>query len=265
VADYDVAAAGSVLNWRPTLDYRSQKIITHNKNILELIRQLAAGDYLVPTFQRLFVWNPGNIAALWDSIYQRYPIGSILCWKTKTLLHVHRKLGGFYLPEGINQDGKMQRYILDGQQRVTSLLISFYGGKGKVKEHLSFDFTLYFDLANAAFFFEKDYYRHRWDASAAFLVRLKDVPEMPADYGCALNAELGYSPAVGKNLVQLKYAFSNYSVPLINLEGFSISSVCAIYERINQTGMRLTNMDILMARGFKNYATIVEEDFPSTD
>jgi hypothetical protein len=44
-----------------------------------------------------------------------------------------------------------------------------------------------------------------------------------------------------------------------------IGSVCAIYERINQTGMRLKNMDILIARGFKNYATVVEEDFPITE
>ena len=28
---------------------------------------------------------------------------------------------------------------------------------------------------------------------------------------------------------------------------------------------RLTNMDILIARGFKNYATVVEEDFPVSE
>jgi hypothetical protein len=31
---------------------------------------------------------------------------------------------------------------------------------------------------------------------------------------------------------------------------------------MNQTGMRLQNIDILIARGFKNYPTVVEEDFP---
>jgi len=247
------------------LDYRSNKIITNNKNILEFIRQLSGGEYLIPTFQRLFVWSPENINELWDSIYQGYPIGSILCWKTKTLLHVHRKLGGFYFSESGRQDGRVKTYLLDGQQRATSLLISFYGGKGKVKEYISFDFTLYFDLTRAAFFFKKDYYKHRWDASEKFLVRLKDVPEMPADYCGLLGAEFGYIPRVSKNLDQLKYAFSHYSLPLINLEGFSIAGVCAIYERINQTGTRLTNTDILMSRGFKNYATVVEEDFPSRD
>jgi hypothetical protein len=59
--------------------------------------------------------------------------------------------------------------------------------------------------------------------------------------------------------------FSDYSIPVINLEGFDIAGVCAIYERINQTGTRLKNMDILIARGFKNYTTVVEEDFPITE
>jgi len=247
------------------LDYRSRKITTDNQNVVEFIWQLAAGEFLIPTFQRLFVWSPESICGLWDSIYQCYPIGSILCWKTRTELHVHRKLGGFFIPENGDPDRKIQNYILDGQQRATSLLASFYGGRGKVKEQFSFDYTLYFDLTKAVFFFEKDYYRHKWDASPDFLIRLKDVQDLPADYCRPLTASPGYSPAVKRNLEQLKYVFSNYRIPLISLEGFDVAGVCAIYERINQTGMRLKNMDILIARGFKNYATVVEEDFPITE
>ena len=60
----------------------------------------------------------------------------------------------------------------------------------------------------------------------------------------------------------MRFIFTDYSIPLISLEGFDIAGVCGIYERINQTGVRLTNMDMLIARGYKNYATVVEEDFP---
>jgi len=88
------------------------------------------------------------------------------------------------------------------------------------------------------------------------------VPDLPADYCRPLTAYPGFSPAVGKNPEQLKYVFSNYEMSLVHLTGFNIASVCGIYERINQTGQRLKNIDILIARGFKNYATIVEEDFP---
>jgi hypothetical protein len=245
------------------LDYRNRKITISHHNVSEFMQQLAAGEFLIPTFQRAFVWNPEDICSLWDSIYQHYPVGSILCWKTNIRLHVHRKIGGFFIPGNSNSslDGP-QCYILDGQQRATALLASFYGGAGKIREHFSFDYTLYFDLTNAAFFFEKDYYRHRWDADAAFLIRLKEAPELPMDYCRQLESKQGFSHAIAKNMEQLKYLFTDYSIPLINLDGFDIAAVCSIYERINQTGMRLKNMDILIARGFKNYATIVEEDFP---
>jgi hypothetical protein len=244
------------------LDYHSRKISIHNKNLMEFIRQLAGGEFLIPTFQRFFVWSAENISGLWDSMYQCYPIGSILCWKTCNPLHVHRQLGGFYIPKTGVPGTKPQTYILDGQQRATSLLVSYYGGTGKVREQFSFDYTLYFDLTKALFFFERDYYRHRWSADPAFLVRLKEVPDLPSDYAVRLESIPGFSPAIKTNLEQLHFMFTNYSIPLISLQGFDISGVCAIYERINQTGMRLKNMDILIARGFKNYATVVEEDFP---
>ena len=244
------------------MDYRSRKINIRNRNLSEFIHQLASGKFLIPTFQRLFIWDPEHIVNLWDSIYRCYPIGSILYWKTHTRLHVHRQLGGFFLPEDNSPDQTMRAYILDGQQRATSLLISFHGGTGKSREQFSFDYTLYCDLTRAEFFFEKDYYKHRWEADSAFLIRLKDAPGLPADYGDSLVSLQGFSEAARRNLEQLRFIFTDYSIPLISLEGYDIAGVCGIYERINQTGVRLTNMDILIARGFKNYATVVEEDFP---
>jgi uncharacterized protein with ParB-like and HNH nuclease domain len=245
------------------LDYRRPKINIQNRKLTEFIRQLASGEFLIPTFQRLFVWRPENISSLWDSIFRCYPIGSILYWQTPIRLHVHRNVGGFFIPENGSFSSGNYAYILDGQQRATSLLISFFGGTGKVREQPSFDYTLYFDLKSSSFFFENEYYRHRWEVRAEFLVRLKDVSELPADYGSRLRMVQGFTPAVDRNLKQLQEAFVEYSLPLISLEGYDLAGVSAIYERLNQTGMRLTNTDILIARGFKNYATVVEEDFPT--
>ncbi len=238
------------------MDYRSRRTTIATETLAAFINQLANGEFLIPTFQRLFVWDPEHICNLWDSIYRCYPIGSILCWKTRTLLHVHRQIGGFYVPSNGHRDVPVYRYLLDGQQRATSLLVSYFGGKGKTRDQFSFDYTLYFDLTKPAFFFEKDYYKHRWDADSSLLLRLKEVLDLPADYGHS------FLPEIQGNLEQLRYAFANYSIPVITLQGYDIGGVCAIYERINQTGIRLKNMDILIARGFKNYAAVVEEDFP---
>jgi hypothetical protein len=244
------------------VDYRKHKIIIQKSNIADFIQQLAAGKFLIPTFQRLFVWNPEDIICLWDSLFRHYPVGNILCWDTRFQLHVHRNLGGFFIPENNPGSSSMQTYILDGQQRATALLVSFMGGAGKTKEHYAFDYTLYFDLSKAVFFFEKDYYRHRWETDASLLIRVKEAPEMSADYLQTLSGKQGYTSTASANLEQLQYLFSSYDIPLIHLKGFDLEGVCSIYERMNQTGMRLQNMDILIARGFKNFATVVEEDFP---
>jgi hypothetical protein len=247
---------------RNAVDYRNHQIITKQINLLKLLQQLAAGEFLIPTFQRLFVWKPEDIICLWDSLFQGYPIGSILCWDTMIRLNVHRKLGGFLVPENGSPSPSLQTYILDGQQRATALLASFYGGAGIIRDHQTFDYTLYFDLTRAIFFFEKDYYRHRWEADSSLLIPVREAPCLPGDYGQQVKDKKGFTSAVENNHEQLKYLFSHYDIPIIQLKGFALEEVCSIYERMNQAGKRLQNMDILIARSFKNYATVVEEDFP---
>ena len=111
------------------MDYRSRRISIKNERIKDLIRKLDEGRFLIPTFQRQYVWEPERISCLWQSIYKCYPIGSILYWKTCEYLHVHRQLGGFYIPNVAEnrEDGALRSYILDGQQRLTSLCVSFQG------------------------------------------------------------------------------------------------------------------------------------------
>ncbi len=243
------------------VDYRSRKISIRDENLHKLIMKLSEGRFLIPTFQRPYVWDPESICGLWASIYQHYPIGSILYWKTRTYLHVHRQLGGFFTPRenDTSTDSDYRSYILDGQQRVTSLYVSYFGGPGKIRDRYDFDFTLYFDLKKEEFFFERDYYRHRWDTDSAFLLRLQEVPDLSADY-CRYLPDS--RPDIERSFAQLKYIFTHYRIPMVRLEGYDVSSVCAIFERINQNGIRLENMDILIARSFDNCDTVVEEDFP---
>ena len=243
------------------MSYRNHKISIENINVTEFIRSLAAGKYLIPSFQRAFVWNPEHIIALWDSIYHGYPIGSILYWKTRIRLNIHRKIGGFFIPPSSNNGQLMHSYILDGQQRATSLLVSFAGGKNKVSDDRDFDYTLYFDLVKAEFFFENQRYRHIWETDAAFLMRLKDVPDLPDDFVMKLVKVSGYSDQIKQNLEQLKYMFTNYTIPLVSLAGFTLEGVCDVFERMNQTGVKLDNMDIIIARNFKDYPLVIAEDW----
>jgi uncharacterized protein with ParB-like and HNH nuclease domain len=58
----------------------------------------------LPPLQRGFVWKVNQIETLWDSLLRGFPIGSFLLSQT--------------------EDGKL--FLLDGQQRATSIALGFY-------------------------------------------------------------------------------------------------------------------------------------------
>ncbi len=217
--------------------------------------KLTKDKILIPTFQRDFVWEPENILKLWDSIYKFYPVGSMLYWVTNTYLHTHRKIGGFQFPhdEETLRQFKEWEYILDGQQRATSLLVSLMGGKGKVKDNENFDYTVYFDATTADFFFEKDLQRRKAKVNPAFLLRLKDVPKGDfLSYYERIFNEPGINESIKNNIKQLYRIFTDYMLVLVRIQGVDVDEVTEIFERVNQEGKRLDPVDIIVARTYRN-------------
>ena len=51
--------------------------------IHQAIERINRNEFLLPAFQREFVWKPNQIEQLFDSIMQGYPISSMLFWKVK--------------------------------------------------------------------------------------------------------------------------------------------------------------------------------------
>ncbi len=81
--------------------------------IQTILDQIDLGSMALPEFQRGYVWNREQVRRFMNSLYRRYPVGSLLVWVTKT--------------ETANPRGEVQlqpgsvKLILDGQQRITSL------------------------------------------------------------------------------------------------------------------------------------------------
>lgn len=101
-------------------------------------------QYFLPAIQREFVWKPEQTILLFDSIMQGYPISSFLLWELKPENrdkwdiyrfitdykqgHTHNDLA--------NANGVQQlTLVLDGQQRLTSLLIGLKGTYTVKKKH----------------------------------------------------------------------------------------------------------------------------------
>ena len=221
--------------------------------ITDVIERLRKDEFLIPTFQRDFVWQPENIRKLWDSIFRFYPIGSLLYWETDSYLHTHRKLGGFTFPHDEDTVKKFKdwKYILDGQQRATSLLVSFLGGKGRVEGNKNFDYTMYFDATQGQFFFAGELEDRKKIVDARFLVRLRDVPEWPFAFYKEISSVPGFNANIEHNLQQLSKIFADYKIAVVRIKGVEVSEVCEIFERINQEGKKLHPVDIIVARTYR--------------
>lgn len=52
--------------------------------IATILDQIDLGSMALPEFQRGYVWNRDQVRGLMQSLYRRYPIGSLLVWVTRS-------------------------------------------------------------------------------------------------------------------------------------------------------------------------------------
>jgi len=246
----------------------TDRIKPNGISIVSYLECLQKGDYQIPTFQREIVWDKSNVKKLWDSIYKFYPLGSILIWKTDIKLHNHRKIGGHVIP---TEDTRAQfQYILDGQQRTTSLLTSIYGGE--ISGKLGFNPTVFIDLTipfqdNV----DDSSYTHRfifWDEiddkngtfrrnmgrkkkyDDGLILKILDIKNDFQGIFTKLNS-LPDNKVIIDNLWRVKNVLDNYQIAYIDLKGIAVGEVCQIFERINQAGKPLDIFDIVVAKTYR--------------
>jgi uncharacterized protein with ParB-like and HNH nuclease domain len=121
-----------------------KKIKPDTMDFDELIGEIESGLIKIPAFQRDFVWPINDVVMLLDSIYSGYPVGSFLFWESTESLQSIRNIGNLTLPEV--PEGRSTKYILDGQQRITSLYAAIKEATIQGKKYL-----IYFDLDNKKF------------------------------------------------------------------------------------------------------------------
>jgi len=108
---------------------RRISIDVDKKEIKEIIPELESGKYILPSFQRRWEWDEDDIKDLIDSIVNNYPIGTIILWKPSNPSLT--EIDPFSKPL-IDTNGKKPVetfYVIDGQQRLTSLLLLFKNWK----------------------------------------------------------------------------------------------------------------------------------------
>jgi len=91
-------------------------------SVEELVSMIERGELRLPEMQRQYVWRSTRVRDLLDSLYRGYPSGAILLWETDEAV----PLQDFAVSQSTNPY-QSSRLLLDGQQRLTSLLAIIRG------------------------------------------------------------------------------------------------------------------------------------------
>lgn len=107
--------------------------IKPTQRIYDVVKEIKEDRYRLPSIQRTFVWDEERICKLMDSLMNDYPIGSFLVWKPnleftiRTRKFVQDYKAGERLVSEEDTLESSSYLVLDGQQRLQSLFISFFG------------------------------------------------------------------------------------------------------------------------------------------
>ena len=210
------------------------KITPSSPRMASLIGDVDKGNIKIPVFQREFVWQDEQIMSLLDSIYQGFPVGSLLLWSTKERLKRERNVGGFKLPE-TPEDYPVQ-YVLDGQQRLTTLYGVFNSDSPTADASLAARFSVCFLPDKLTFVHESAVGGDAAINLRTILDTTKLLPELQR-----------FTPQQQKEIATLTERFKDYEFPVVTIKDRSNIEVCRVFQRINSSGTSLSTLELLAA------------------
>jgi hypothetical protein len=205
-------------------------------------------------FQREFVWDKEQSAKLIDSILRGYPIGTFILWKTRESLRSVKDVGNHKLPD--TPKGDYAQYILDGQQRITSLYAIRKGIRiSKDNKEINYKdifVNLDFDAA------EDEQIATSQKEDGKIYVSVHDL--LTAD-------ALDFIDKIGKDKAKqfqkYKTSLTTYDFATITIKDYPIDIACEVFSRINTGGKPLTLFEIMVAMTYdetKNFDLALKYD-----
>ncbi|WP_409346937.1 DUF262 domain-containing protein [Paenibacillus sp. MBLB4367] len=218
-----------------------------SRTFSSLISDIEKGQIKIPQFQRDFVWDIQKSAQLMDSIVKGYPIGTFIFWRTKERLRAVRNFGNLSLPNPT--EGEYIDFVLDGQQRLTSLFASLKGVKieresGKVDDYAEIYLDLAADEDDQIVVLEKI------NKNPEAIIRLTDLL-----YG-GLTLLANYPSQYLKTIEEYKKRIESYNYSIVQIKEAPIDIATEIFTRINVGGKPLSVFEIMIAKTFD-----AEKDF----
>ena len=212
-----------------------------SKKYSTLFTDIDEGRIKIPQFQRDFVWTKAQTAALIDSILKGFPIGTFILWKTNDRLRHMRNIGNIKVKEP--RSGDPVQYVLDGQQRITSLYAVRKGVRitrdGKQIDYRDIAIDLTIDPSDEdEVVFEQAPNGHEY--ISVFRLLNATLKELFDDHGDQYLDRIS----------EYKTSLEGYDFSTIVIDEYPIDVACEVFTRINTGGKELTLFEIMVAKTF---------------
>jgi hypothetical protein len=216
-----------------------------SKKYSDLISEIQKGIIKIPKFQRDFVWAIDKTAKLLDSILKGYPIGTFILWQTDERINDIKNVGNLDIPD--TPDGVKVQYVLDGQQRITSLFAAYLGahiqkaGEKKITDYGSIVVNLDADLN------DNDEQVITEEPTGENYISLSDVLNF---MDRMTDIKEHFSDEDFKKIHAYSRAFDTYDFSTVILRKEDIDSAIEVFTRINTGGQTLTLFEIMSAKTY---------------
>lgn len=212
-----------------------------NRTFTGLISDIEKGQIKIPQFQREFVWDIKKSSKLMDSIIKGYPIGTFIFWKTDERLRSVRNLGNIKLPEP--NPGDFIDYVLDGQQRLTSLFATLKGEKiereeGKIENYDEMYVNLEAKEDEEIVITDIENFENHQ------LIKLHNLL-----YG-SISLLNSYDKKYHSILDDYRTRINSYNFSIILIRDAPLDVATEIFTRINEGGKALSVFEIMVAKTF---------------
>lgn len=217
-----------------------------SKKYSDLIHEIQKGIIKIPKFQRDFVWTIDKTAKLLDSILKGYPIGTFILWQTDERINDIKNVGNLSIPD--TPDGVKVQYVLDGQQRITSLFAAYLGaqiqkvGEKRVTDYGGIVVNLDVDIS------DNDGQVITEEPIGDKFISLYDV--LNFSYSKAKELSDKFSEEELEKIDKYATAFKTYEFSTVVLRKEDIDSAIEVFTRINTGGQTLTLFEIMSAKTY---------------
>lgn len=210
--------------------------------ISKILDQVDLGSIALPKFQRGFVWNREQVRGLMQSLYRRYPVGSLLTWVTPAETADIRGDGA---PRAATVN-----LLLDGQQRITSLYGVIRGKPPQFFDGNATTFTgLHFNLESEVFEF---YARSRMQGNPLWVDLTKLFRTGVAEFIRGLMAVPELQPKISDYISRLSTLEGIKTIDLhievVTGEDKTVDVVVDIFNQVNSGGTKLSKGDLALAK-----------------